>query len=166
VANLPYYITTPILMTLLESHIPLSSITIMIQEEVARRIQAAPGSKEYGALSLAVQYYAIPKITAKVPPNCFIPRPTVGSTVLHLTCLPQPSVTVEDEPLLFTLIRASFNQRRKTLLNSLTNASSLTYTKDQIRDTLLRLHLSETVRGEALSLPQFADLTQALIQLP
>jgi 16S rRNA (adenine1518-N6/adenine1519-N6)-dimethyltransferase len=162
VANLPYYITTPILMTLLESRIPLSGITIMIQEEVARRIQAAPGSKEYGALSLAVQYYATPKITAKVPANCFIPRPTVGSTVLHLTCLPQPSVTVEDEPLLFALIRASFNQRRKTLLNSLTNAPTLTFTKDQIRDALHKLYLPETIRGEALTLPQFAALTQAL----
>jgi 16S rRNA (adenine1518-N6/adenine1519-N6)-dimethyltransferase len=162
VANLPYYITTPILMTLLESRIPLSGITIMIQEEVARRIQATPGSKEYGALSLAVQYYAIPKITAKVPPNCFIPRPTVGSTVLHLTCLPQPSVTVEDEPLLFALIRASFNQRRKTLLNSLSNASTLPFTKPQLHEALLKLNLPDTIRGEALSLPQFASLTQVL----
>jgi 16S rRNA (adenine1518-N6/adenine1519-N6)-dimethyltransferase len=166
VANLPYYITTPILMTLLESRIPLSGITIMIQEEVARRIQATPGSKEYGALSLAVQYYAIPKITAKVPPNCFIPRPTVGSTVLHLNCLPHPSVIVEDEPLLFALIRASFNQRRKTLLNSLSNAPTLIYTKDQIRDALLKLHLPETIRGETLSLSQFAALTQALTITP
>lgn len=163
VANLPYYITTPILMGLLESRFPLAGITVMIQEEVARRIQASPGSKEYGALSLAVQYYAAPKIAVKVPPNCFIPRPTVGSTVLQLTCLGSPAVLVKDEAFLFAVIRASFNQRRKTLLNSLSNAQGLNLSKEQIRSALIKLELPETIRGEALSLAEFAALVSQLI---
>ena len=162
VANLPYYITTPIFMGLFESHVPIDSITIMVQKEVADRMQEGPGSKEYGALSLAVQYYAKPEIVAIVPPNCFMPRPNVGSAVIRLTCHEKPPVEVKDEGFMFNLIRASFNQRRKTLVNGLTNASFLSVTKDQVAEALEKMELSATIRGEALSLEQFAQLSNIL----
>lgn len=162
VANLPYYITTPIIMGLFESHVPIDSITIMVQKEVADRMQEGPGSKEYGALSLAVQYYAKPEIVAIVPPNCFMPRPNVGSAVIRLTCHEKPPVEVKDEGFMFNLIRASFNQRRKTLVNGLTNASFLSVTKDQVAEALEKMELSVTIRGEALSLEQFAQLSNIL----
>lgn len=162
VANLPYYITTPIIMGLFESHVPIDSITIMVQKEVADRMQEGPGSKEYGALSLAVQYYAKPQIVAIVPPNCFMPRPNVGSAVIRLTCHEKPPVEVKDEGFMFNLIRASFNQRRKTLVNGLTNASFLSVTKDQVAEALEKMELSATIRGEALSLEQFAQLSNIL----
>ena len=162
VANLPYYITTPIIMGLFESHVPIDSITIMVQKEVADRMQDGPGSKEYGALSLAVQYYAKPQIVAIVPPNCFMPRPNVGSAVIRLTCHEKPPVEVKDEGFMFNLIRASFNQRRKTLVNGLTNASFLSVTKDQVAEALEKMELSATIRGEALSLEQFAQLSNIL----
>ena len=162
VANLPYYITTPIIMGLFESHVPIDSITIMVQKEVADRMQEGPGSKEYGALSLAVQYYAKPEIVANVPPNCFMPRPNVGSAVIRLTCHETPPVEVEDEEFMFRLIRASFNQRRKTLVNGLTNASFLSVTKEQVMTALEEMNLSPTIRGEALSLEQFALLSNLL----
>lgn len=162
VANLPYYITTPIIMGLFESHVPLQSITIMVQKEVADRMQEGPGSKEYGALSLAVQYYAKPEIVANVPPNCFIPRPNVGSAVIRLTRHEKPPVEVKDEAYMFALIRASFNQRRKTLLNGLTNAGNLGVTKEQIAAALEEMGLPATIRGEALSLEQFGQLSNLL----
>ena len=162
VANLPYYITTPIIMGLFESHVPIDSITIMVQKEVADRMQEGPGSKEYGALSLAVQYYAKPEIVAIVPPNCFMPRPNVGSAVIRLTCHENPPVKVKDEGFMFNLIRASFNQRRKTLVNGLTNASFLSVTKEQVVEALEKMELSPTIRGEALSLEQFAQLSNLL----
>ena len=162
VANLPYYITTPIIMGLFESHVPIDSITIMVQKEVADRMQEGPGSKEYGALSLAVQYYAKPEIVAIVPPNCFMPRPNVGSAVIRLTCHENPPVEVTDEGFMFNLIRASFNQRRKTLVNGLTNASFLSVTKEQVAEALEKMELSPTIRGEALSLEQFAQLSNLL----
>ena len=162
VANLPYYITTPIIMGLFESHVPIDSITIMVQKEVADRMQEGPGSKEYGALSLAVQYYAKPEIVAIVPPNCFMPRPNVGSAVIRLTCHEEPPVEVKDEAFMFNLIRASFNQRRKTLVNGLTNASFLSVTKEQVAEALEKMELSPTIRGEALSLEQFAQLSNLL----
>lgn len=162
VANLPYYITTPIIMGLFESHVPIDSITIMVQKEVADRMQEGPGSKEYGALSLAVQYYAKPEVVANVPPNCFMPRPNVGSAVIRLTCHERPPVEVEDEEFMFRLIRASFNQRRKTLVNGLTNASFLSVTKEQVTAALGEMNLSPTIRGEALSLEQFAQLSNLL----
>lgn len=162
IANLPYYITTPIIMGLFESHVPIDSITIMVQKEVADRMQEGPGSKEYGALSLAVQYYAVPEIVAIVPPNCFMPRPNVGSAVIRLTCHEKPPVEVEDEGFMFHLIRASFNQRRKTLVNGLTNASFLSVTKEQVSQALEKMELSPTIRGEALSLEQFAELANLL----
>lgn len=162
VANLPYYITTPIIMGLFESHVPMESITVMVQNEVARRMQEGPGSKDYGALSLAVQYYAEPYIAANVPPNCFIPRPNVGSAVIRLTSHKTPAVTVKDEALLFRLIRASFNQRRKTLVNALSNGASLPLSKEQLQDILIRLGHSPSVRGEALDLQQFAELSDAV----
>lgn len=162
VANLPYYITTPIIMGLFEKHIPATSITVMVQKEVAQRMQAAPGSKDYGALSLAVQYYAAPYIVANVPPNCFMPRPNVGSAVIRLTCYDKPPVEVENETLMFKLIRAAFNQRRKTLQNALNNSSELNVTKEQVVNALRALELSETVRGETLSLEQFARLSDLL----
>ena len=162
VANLPYYITTPIIMGLFESHVPIDSITIMVQKEVADRMQEGPGSKEYGALSLAVQYYAKPEIVAIVPPNCFMPRPNVGSAVIRLTCHENPPVEVKDEEFMFNLIRASFNQRRKTLVNGLTNASFLSVTKEQVAEALEKMELSPTIRGEALSLEQFAMLSNLL----
>lgn len=162
VANLPYYITTPIVMGLFESHIPIESITIMIQAEVARRMQATPGTKDYGALSLAVQYYAKPEIVANVPPNCFIPRPSVGSSVIKLTSFTTPPFLVKDETLLFKLIRAAFMQRRKTLQNSICNSQELNFSKERICLALEQMKLSTTIRGEALSLEDFANLTNIL----
>ena len=158
VANLPYYITTPIIMGLFESGVPLASVTVMVQKEVALRMQAGPGTKDYGALSLAVQYYASPYLAANVPPNCFMPRPNVGSAVIRLTRYEKPPVQVQDEKLMFRLIRASFNQRRKTLVNGLKNSPELSYTKEEILEALQRTGLSENVRGEALTLEQFAAL--------
>jgi len=162
VANLPYYITTPIIMDLFEKHIPLISITVMVQKEVADRIQAAPGSKDYGALSLAVQYYAEPYIAANVPPNCFIPRPNVGSAVIRMTLHKEAPVQVSDEELMFKLIRASFNQRRKTLVNSLNNSPEIKFGKEQLQKALASLNIDENVRGEALRLDQFAALANKL----
>lgn len=162
VANLPYYITTPIIMDLFERHIPLINITIMIQKEVADRIQAKPGTKEYGALSLAVQYYSKPYIAANVPPNCFMPRPKVGSAVMNLTPYTSAPYHVEDEKLLFSLIRASFNQRRKTLANGIYNYEGLSFSKDEIVDALESFEISKDIRGEALSLKQFIDISNYL----
>ena len=163
VANLPYYITTPIIMGLFESRVPLKSITIMVQKEVADRMQVGPGTKDYGALSLAVQYYAKPEIVANVPPNCFIPRPNVGSAVIRLTRYEEPPVQVKDEKMLFKISRASFNQRRKTLQNGLNNSSELNFTKDQIAAAIAAAGFSPSVRGEALTLEQFARLTDILL---
>lgn len=162
VANLPYYITTPIIMGLFESHVPLQNITVMVQKEVADRMQAGPGSKDYGALSLAVQYYATPYIAANVPQNCFMPRPNVGSAVIRLTLHEEPPVQVKDEKFMFALIRASFNQRRKTLVNGLTNAAELNLSKEQVQAALEQMGLSATIRGEALTLEQFAELANLL----
>ena len=164
VANLPYYITTPIIMGLLESHVPVESITVMVQKEVAMRMQAGPGTKDYGALSLAVQYYCEPYIAANVPPNCFMPRPKVGSTVIRLTRYSEPPVTTENEQLMFRLILASFNQRRKTLANGLNNAPDLHYTKEQIAQAIEALGVSASIRGEALTLQQFAKLADILAE--
>lgn len=158
VANLPYYITTPIIMGLFEAGVPLASITVMVQKEVADRMQAGPGSKDYGALSLAVQYYAEPYIAANVPPNCFMPRPNVGSAVIRLTLHEKPPVEVADEKLLFKLIRASFAQRRKTLINGLTNSPELSFTKEEVTKALEKCGYSPTIRGEALTLQEFAKL--------
>ena len=158
VANLPYYITTPIIMGLFESHVPIESITVMVQKEVADRMQCGPGTKDYGALSLAVQYYAKPEIVANVPPTCFMPRPNVGSAVIRLTRHETPPVEVSDEKLMFRLIRASFNQRRKTLVNGLKNASDLSFTKEQIETAIQAIGEPLTIRGEALTLEQFAQL--------
>lgn len=158
VANLPYYITTPIIMGLFESEVPIDNITVMVQKEVADRMQTGPGSKDYGALSLAVQYYAEPYIVANVPPNCFIPRPNVGSAVIRLTRHQKLPVEVKDSGLMFRLIRASFNQRRKTLQNGLNNSSELHYSKEQIARAIESLGVPATVRGEALTLEQFARL--------
>ncbi len=162
VANLPYYITTPIIMGLFESHVPIQSITVMVQREVADRIQACPGTKDYGALSLAVQYYAKPEIVANVPPNCFMPRPAVGSAVIRLVRYKERPVQVLDERKMFAIIRASFNQRRKTLVNGLNNAAQLPYSKDQITEALEEMGLPVNVRGEALTLEQFAKLSNLL----
>lgn len=162
VANLPYYITTPIIMRLLEDRIPLKSITIMVQKEVADRMQSGPGTKDYGALSLAVQYYAKPELVANVPPNCFLPRPTVGSAVMRLTRYTEPPVHVKDEKFLFQVIRASFNQRRKTLVNGLGNAGELGVPKEKIAEVIAQMGLSSTVRGESFSLEQFAELANRL----
>ena len=157
VANLPYYITTPIIMGLFESHVPVDNITVMVQKEVAERMQAGPGSKDYGALSLAVQYYADPYIVANVPPNCFMPRPNVGSAVIRLQTHVDPPVKVKNEKLMFGIIRASFNQRRKTLQNSVSHDSGLGISKELIAENLEKMGLSATIRGEALSLQQFAE---------
>lgn len=162
VANLPYYITTPIIMSLFESHVPLKSLTVMVQKEVALRMQTGPGTKDYGALSLAVQYYANPYLAANVPPNCFMPRPNVGSAVIRLTRFEETPVQVKDEKLLFRLIRASFNQRRKTLQNGLVNSQELDFTKEQVAAAIATLGVSPSVRGEALTLEQFAALANAL----
>ena len=165
VANLPYYITTPIIMGLFENHVPLHSITIMVQKEVADRMRMGPGTKDYGALSLAVQYYAEPYLVANVPPNCFMPRPNVGSAVIKLTVHENTPVTVRDEKLMFRLIRASFNQRRKTLANGLNNSPELHYSKEQIAEAIEKLGTSPSIRGEALTLEQFAHLADILLEL-
>lgn len=162
VANLPYYITTPIIMGLFESRVPLNSITIMVQKEVAMRMQAGPGTKDYGALSLAVQYYADAEIVANVPPNCFMPRPAVGSAVICLKKHKEDLYRVKDEKRLFAIIRASFNQRRKTLINGLNNAANLPYSKIQIETALSQMGLPLTVRGESLTLQQFVELSNIL----
>ena len=162
VANLPYYITTPIIMELFESHVPLANVTVMVQKEVADRMKAEPGTKDYGALSLAVQYYAKPYIAAFVPPNCFMPRPNVGSAVIRLDCLNRVPIEVSDEKLMFRLIRASFNQRRKTLQNGLANSPELSFSKEEIKSALEAMELSPTIRGEKLSLAQFAALADEL----
>ena len=165
VANLPYYITTPIIMGLFENHVPLKSITVMVQKEVADRMQTGPGSKDYGALSLAVQYYAKPYIVANVPPNCFMPRPKVGSAVIRLERYEEPPVSVENERLMFRIVRASFNQRRKTLANGLKNSAELDFTKEEIEESIDRLGKGASVRGEALTLEEFANLSNILCDL-
>ena len=162
VANLPYYITTPIIMGLFERDVPIESITIMVQQEVADRMQVGPGTKDYGALSLAVQYYAKPEIVANVPPNCFMPRPKVGSAVIRLTRHQQAPVKVMQERQMFALIRASFNQRRKTLVNGLNNAADISYSKEQVVQALEKMGLPANVRGETLTLEQFARLSNLL----
>ncbi|MDE7247023.1 MAG: 16S rRNA (adenine(1518)-N(6)/adenine(1519)-N(6))-dimethyltransferase RsmA [Lachnospiraceae bacterium] len=164
VANLPYYITTPIIMALFESHIPLASITVMVQSEVAERMQTGPGTKDYGALSLAVQYYAKPEIVARVPASCFLPRPNVDSTVVRLTKYEKPPVDAADEAFLFAVIRASFNQRRKTLANGLSNAGGLGVARGQVETVLEEMRLSKTVRGETLTLEQFSELSNRLLR--
>lgn len=158
VANLPYYITTPIIMGLFESQVPIDSITVMVQKEVADRMKVGPGTKDYGALSLAVQYYAEPYIVANVPQNCFMPRPKVGSAVIRLTRHEKPPVEVADEKLMFRLIRASFNQRRKTLANGLNNSPELSYSKEKIQQTIEKCGFKAGIRGEALTLEDFAKL--------
>ena len=162
VANLPYYITTPIIMGLFENHVPIKSITVMVQKEVADRMQVGPGTKDYGALSLAVLYYAKPYIVAKVPPNCFLPRPKVGSAVIRLERYEEPPVKVKDEKLMFRIIRASFNQRRKTLANGLKNSAELDYTKEEIEAAIEALGRGASIRGEALTLEEFAKLADFL----
>ena len=162
VANLPYYITTPIIMGLFESHLPLKSITIMVQKEVADRMQEGPGTKDYGALSLAVQYYAKPEIVANVPPNCFMPRPNVGSAVIRLTKYEEPPVFVENEEFMFSLIRATFNQRRKTLVNAIGNAPNLNISKEMVAEVLAEMGESATVRGETFTLEKFAEFTNKI----
>ena len=163
VANLPYYITTPIIMGLFENHVPVESITIMVQKEVADRMKTGPGSKDYGALSLAVQYYAKPELVANVPPNCFMPRPRVGSAVIRLTRHAEAPVQAEDEKLMFQMIRASFNQRRKTLVNGLGNAPELHISKETVTEALEEMGLGANVRGEALTLAQFAELSNRIL---
>ena len=162
VANLPYYITTPIIMGLFENEVPVESITVMVQKEVADRMQTGPGNKDYGALSLAVQYYADPYIVANVPPNCFMPRPKVGSAVIRLTCHQEKPVQVKDEKLMFNIIRASFNQRRKTLANGLKNAATLDFTKEEVEAAIDALGKGASVRGETLTLEEFARLSDLL----
>lgn len=162
VANLPYYITTPIIMALLESRMPIESITVMVQKEVADRMMVGPGTKDYGALSLAVQYYAVPYIVANVPQNCFMPRPNVDSAVIRLTLHKEPPVKADNENLMFKLIRASFNQRRKTLVNGIANFNELSFTKEQVANALKAIGQSETVRGETFDLEQFALLANEL----
>ena len=162
VANLPYYITTPIIMGLFESHVPIDSITIMVQKEVADRMQEGPGSKEYGALSLDVQYYAKPEIVVNVPPSCFMPQPKVGSAVIRLTRHENPPVDVDNEKLMFQVIRASFNQRRKTLANGLNNFGSFSLGKEEIQKSIEELGVPVNIRGEALSLEQFAKLSNII----
>lgn len=162
VANLPYYITTPIIMGLFENHVPLKSITVMVQKEVADRMQVGPGTKDYGALSLAVQYYAKPYIVANVPPNCFMPRPKVGSAVIRLERYEEPPVQVTDEKLMFRIIRASFNQRRKTLVNGLKNSPEIQFSKEEIEAAIETLGKGASVRGEALTLEEFARLSNIL----
>lgn len=166
VANLPYYITTPIIMGLFESGVPLESITIMVQKEVAQRMQTSPGTKDYGALSLAVQYYAAPEVMLSVPAGCFMPRPNVDSSVIKLTRHEKPPVAVSDEKMMFDIIRASFNQRRKTLVNGLSNAAGLNLAKENVQSALEKMGLPPTVRGETLTLEQFAKLTDTLLFTP
>lgn len=165
VANLPYYITTPIIMGLFESGVPIDSITIMVQKEVADRMQTGPGSKDYGALSLAVQYYATAKVILNVSATCFMPRPNVDSAVIKLTRHKEPTVNVADEKLMFKIIRASFNQRRKTLVNGLKNSPELSFSKEQIVKAIEKIGKSETIRGEALTLEEFAELANAFTEL-
>lgn len=165
VANLPYYITTPIIMGLFEKHVPLDSVTVMVQKEVADRMQVGPGTKDYGALSLAVQYYAEPYIVANVPPNCFMPRPSVGSAVIRLTRHAKPPVQVKNEKLMFAIIRASFNQRRKTLANGLKNSLELEFSKEQIAEAIESLGKGPSIRGEALTLEEFATLSNVFSEL-
>ena len=165
VANLPYYITTPIIMGLFESHVPVQSITVMVQKEVADRMQVGPGTKDYGALSLAVQYYAKPYIAANVPPNCFMPRPKVGSAVIRLECHEEPPVQVKDEKLMFRIIRASFNQRRKTLANGLKNSPEISLSREGIEQAIAELGKGTSVRGEALNLEEFATLSNIVGRL-
>lgn len=165
VANLPYYITTPIIMGLFEKKVNVDSITVMVQKEVADRMKSGPGSKDYGALSLAVQYYSKPEIVANVPPNCFMPRPNVSSAVIRLKLYDEMAVKVENENLLFRLIRASFNQRRKTLVNGIKNSGELNYTKDQVVEALAKMGLNENIRGEALTLEQFGELSDILNEM-
>lgn len=164
VANLPYYITTPIIMGLLEAHVPVDNITVMVQKEVADRMQSGPGSKDYGALSLAVQYYAEPYIAANVPPNCFMPRPNVGSAVIRLSLHKDKPVKLQDEKLMFKLIRASFNQRRKTLANGLNNSDEIKLSKELITEAITELNLSPSIRGEALKLEDFAALSNIIYE--
>lgn len=164
IANLPYYITTPIIMSIFEEHVPLISMTVMVQKEVARRMEAKPGTKDYGALSLAVQYYAKPYLAANVPPNCFIPRPKVGSAVVHLDKYQSPPVMVHDEEVLFKIIRASFNQRRKTLANGINNFEGLDYSKEQIETVIEKLGKGKSVRGESLTLDNFATITNEFLK--
>lgn len=159
VANLPYYITTPIIMGLFESNVPIDSITVMVQKEVADRMQVGPGTKDYGALSLSVQYYSKPQVVINVPPECFIPRPNVGSAVIRLTRYKEPPVKVKDEKLMFKLIRASFNQRRKTLANGLNNSPEINFSKEEITAAIESLHKGPSIRGEALTLSEFAALS-------
>ena len=165
VANLPYYITTPIIMGLFENKVNVDSITIMVQKEVADRMQSGPGSKDYGALSLAVQYYSKPEIVANVPPNCFMPRPNVSSAVIRLKKHEQPFVEVKDEKLMFKIIRASFNQRRKTLTNGIKNSPELSFSKEQVAEALGAMGLNENIRGEALTLSQFAKISDILSEM-
>lgn len=165
VANLPYYITTPIIMGLFENHVPLHSITVMVQKEVADRMRMGPGTKDYGALSLAVQYYAEPYLVANVPQNCFMPRPKIGSAVIRLTVHEKPQVTVGDEKLMFRIIRASFNQRRKTLANGLNNSPELFFSKEKIAAAIEKLGVSPSIRGEALTLREFAQLTDIFLEM-
>lgn len=165
VANLPYYITTPIIMGLFENHVPIKSITVMVQKEVADRMQVGPGTKDYGALSLAVQYYAKPYIVANVPPNCFMPRPKVGSSVIRLERHEHPPVEVRDEKLMFRVIRASFNQRRKTLANGLKNSPEIDFSKEEIEGAIEKLGKGASVRGEALTLAEFAQLANHFCDL-
>lgn len=162
VANLPYYITTPIVMGLFEKKVNVDSITVMVQKEVAQRMKAEPGTKDYGALSLAVQYYALPEVVANVPPNCFMPRPSVSSAVIRMKLYREPVVQVNDEEMMFRVIRAAFGQRRKTLVNSINNAQNLNFTKEQVVSVLGEMGLSESVRGEVLNLEQFAELSDRL----
>ncbi len=162
VANLPYYITTPIIMGLFEKKVNVESITVMVQKEVAQRMQAGPGTKDYGALSLAVQYYAEPEIVSNVPPNCFMPRPNVSSAVIRLKLHDKPVISVKSEEMLFKIIRASFAQRRKTLMNSINNSGELNFTKEQVASALNQMGLPQTIRGEALTLEQFAKLSDIL----
>ena len=165
VANLPYYITTPIIMGLFENQVPIDSITIMVQKEVALRMQEGPGTKDYGALSLAVQYYAQPQIVANVPPNCFMPRPKVGSAVIRLRRHDNPPVKPADEKLMFQIIRASFNQRRKTLVNGLKNSQELNFSKEEIEQALEKCGIPLNIRGESLTLQQFSDLSDQFVKL-
>lgn len=165
VANLPYYITTPIIMGLFESGVPIDSITIMVQKEVADRMQTGPGSKDYGALSLAVQFYATAKVILNVSATCFMPRPNVDSAVIKLTRHKEPTVNVADEKLMFKIIRASFNQRRKTLVNGLKNSPELSFSKEQIVKAIEKIGKPETIRGEALTLEEFAELANTFTEL-
>ena len=165
VANLPYYITTPIIMELLESRVPADSITVMIQKEVADRMQASPGTKDYGALSLAVQYYSEPYLAANVPPNCFMPRPNVASAVIRLRRREEPPVEVEDERLMFRLIRAAFNQRRKTLANAIKNFEGMTFSREDVENALTDAGIDTRIRGEALGLQEFAEISNYLVKI-